>query len=443
MGVLGDAANPFVYPPHLLATAAAVLRAARWRVAGLDAVAQGLDADAVLERLPRSDVLVLPVSYGTQAADRAFLNRLRERQPLARVLAIGPALSYAQVDHVFSDLADALLMGEPELALPAAAARLLAGDLPPGRAVNPYTLAAEHYTPDGLLLDLDAVPMPAWELFHSQQQPYPFLSVLSSRGCPAGCGFCPYVAAQGDTLRSQSPARTADELVHVAQRYHVGHVMLRDPVFALDRNRVLAICSELRRRKSTVTWECESRPEHFDSRLLRAMHDAGCTTVKLGLESADPDVLMAVGRVADERAAEAVPGQRRRRGAGLPTGGHRLPGVRASRPALPDTGLGGAHRPVPAHPAPHPPARQGLPLVSGHCPAAGGRERPGRADPPAAGRRAAAAQPVAPRGAATAASFAWAGLLTVPGSYLRSGMSPDRACSHDAGSVGDRPASTA
>ncbi len=291
MGVLGDAANPFVYPPHLLATAAAVLRAARWRVAGLDAVAQGLDADAVLERLPKSDVLVLPVSYGTQAADRAFLNRLRERQPLARVLAIGPALSYAQVDHVFSDLADALLMGEPELALPAAAARLLAGDLPPGRAVNPYTLAAEHYTPDGLLLNLDAVPMPAWEFFHSQQQPYPFLSVLSSRGCPAGCGFCPYVAAQGDTLRSQSPARTADELIHVAQRYHVGHVILRDPVFALERNRVLAICSELRRRESTVTWECESRPEHFDSRLLRAMHAAGCTTVKLGLESADPDVL--------------------------------------------------------------------------------------------------------------------------------------------------------
>lgn len=305
MGVLSDAANPFVYPPHLLATAAAVLRRAHWRVAGLDAVAQGLDADGVLERLPRSDVLVLPVSYGTQAADRAFLNRLRERQPLARVLAIGPALSYAQVDHAFSDLADALLMGEPELALPAAAARLLAGDLPPGRAVNPYTLAAQHYTPAGLLLDLDALPMPAWELFHSPQQPYPFLSVLSSRGCPAGCGFCPYVAAQGNTLRSQSPARTADELMHLAQRYQVGHIFLRDPVFALDRNRVLAICSELRRRESTVTWECESRPEHFDGRLLRAMHDAGCTTVKLGLESADPAVLMAVGRVADEQAAEA------------------------------------------------------------------------------------------------------------------------------------------
>lgn len=305
MGVLGDGANPFVYPPHLLATAAAVLRRAHWRVAGLDAVHQGLDADATLARVPRSDLLVLPVSYGTQAADRAFLNRLREQKPLSKVLAVGPALSYAQVDHVFSDLADALLMGEPELALPAAAARLLAGDLAPGRAVNPYTLAADHYSPDGLLLDLDAVPMPAWELFHSPQRPYPFLSVLSSRGCPAGCGFCPYAAAQGNGLRSQSPARTAEELTHVSHRYQGSHIFLRDPVFALDRSRVLAICSELRRRGSTATWECESRPEHFDGRLLRAMRDAGCTTVKLGLESADPAVLLAVGRVASASAAES------------------------------------------------------------------------------------------------------------------------------------------
>ncbi len=305
MGVLGDTANAFVYPPHLLAAAGAVLRAAGWRAAGLDAVALGLDADATLERLPRCDVLVLPVSYGTQAADRAFLNRLRERKPLARVLAIGPALSYAQVDHVFSDLVDALLMGEPELALPAAAARLLAGDLAPGCTVNPYTLAPEHYTPDGLLATLDAVPMPAWDLFHGPGQADPFLSVLSSRGCPAGCGFGPYVAAQGSVMRCQSPARTAEELIHTVQRYQVAHIMLRDPVFALDRARVLAICSELRRQQNTATWECESRPEHLDGRLLRAMHGAGCTTVKLGLESADPDVLAAVGRVPDEAAAQA------------------------------------------------------------------------------------------------------------------------------------------
>lgn len=303
MGVLGDPANPFVYPPHLLATAGAVLRAARWRVTALDAVALGLDADATLAQLPASDVVVMPVSYGTQAADRAFLHRLRERKPLAKVLAIGPALTYAQVDHAFNDLVDGLVMGEAELALPAAASQLLTGQLAAGRAVNPYALNAAEYTPDGLLADLDALPMPAWELFQPRQSPYPFLSVLSSRGCPAGCAFCPYVAAQGNSWRAQTPARTAAEMVHTAQQHHAPHIFLRDPVFAHDRDRVLAICSELHRLGSTVTWECESRPEHFDPHVLRSLHRAGCTVIKVGLESADPDLLQALGRVRSEQAA--------------------------------------------------------------------------------------------------------------------------------------------
>lgn len=305
MGVSTTSANPFVYPPHLLASAAAVLRAAHWQVSGLDAVARGLDAAAVLEQLPAQGVLVLPVSYGTQAADRAFLNRLRERKPLVKVLAIGPALTYAQVDHAFSDLADALLMGEAELALPAAAKRLLQGELKPGRALNPYTLAPEHYTPDGLLSNLDALPMPAWQIYHSARTPYPFLTVLSSRGCPAGCAYCPYVAAQGNVWRAQSPPRTAAEMMHLVQRHHVTHLMLRDPVFAHDRSRVLALCAELRRIAFAASWECESRPEHFDAPLLRVLRAAGCTTIKLGLESADPAVLTAIRRVPDEQAAAA------------------------------------------------------------------------------------------------------------------------------------------
>lgn len=305
MGVTATPANPFVYPPHLLATAAAALRAAHWQVNGLDAVARGMDAAQVLDQLPAQGVLVTPVSYGTQAADRAFLNRLRERKPLLKVLAIGPALTYAQVDHVFSDLADALLMGEAELALPAAATRLLDGELPVGRAVNPYTLAPQHYTPDGLLNDLDAAPMPAWQVFHNRRHSYPFLSVLSSRGCPAGCAYCPYVAAQGNVWRAQSPARTAAEMVQAVQRHHAAHLMLRDPVFAHDRSRVSALCAELRCVQFSATWECEGRPEHFDAHMLRTLRAAGCTVIKLGLESADPDVLTAIRRVPDEHAAAA------------------------------------------------------------------------------------------------------------------------------------------
>jgi radical SAM superfamily enzyme YgiQ (UPF0313 family) len=305
MGALAEAAGGFVYPPHLLATCAAVLRQGQWRVCALDAVAAGLGVDATIDRLPAAEIMVLPVSYETLAADRVFLNRLRERKPLLKVLAIGPALRYPQVAHGLNDLADLLLAGEPELAALAAARHLLTGDVRPGAAVNPYTLAHAAYQPDGMLANLDALPMPAWDVFLKAGHSYPFLSILSSRGCPAGCRFCPYVAAQGSAFRAQTPQRTVNEIIYLAQRVKVSHIMFRDPVFAYDRSRVLAVCADLRQRQPGVTWECESRPEHFDERLLRAMQAAGCTTIKVGLESADPELLQAIGRVASARAAVA------------------------------------------------------------------------------------------------------------------------------------------
>lgn len=303
MGVLAEEERGFVYPPHLLATAAAVLRQARWRVAGMDAVAAGLNSEQTLDRLPPADVLILLVSFATLAADRAFLNRLRERKPLLKVLAIGPALRYPQVSHGLNDLVDLLVAGEPELALPAACRHLLAGDVRPGMAINPYTLAEAAYHPDGTLINLDSVPMPQWDVFLKTGPGYPFLTILSSRGCPAGCAYCPYTAAQGGHFRAQTPLRTVNEMVILSERTKATHVMFRDPVFAHDRNRVLAVCAELRQRRLNLSWECESRPEHFDSRLLHTMHAAGCTVVKIGLESTDPDLLVAMRRVPDEQAA--------------------------------------------------------------------------------------------------------------------------------------------
>lgn len=305
MGAHSEASGGFVYPPHLLATAAAVLRQARWRVMAFDAQAAGLDIEQTLARLPAVDALVLPISYATVASDRAFLNRLREVKPLVKVLAIGPALRYPQVVHALNDLADLLLAGEPELALPAALRHLLAGDVRPGTAVSPYPLAHDHYLPDGYLADLDALPMPAWDVFLKAGHSYPFLSIISSRGCPAGCRFCPYVAAQGPEFRAHTPARTVDELAYLQERFRPPHIMFRDPVFGHERSRALTICAEIRRRRLAISWECESRPEHFDGRLLRAMHAAGCTTIKIGLETTDPELLVAIGRVPDESAALA------------------------------------------------------------------------------------------------------------------------------------------
>jgi len=89
----------------------------------------------------------------------------------------------------------------------------------------------------------------------------------------------------------------------LAAQFHPPRLIFRDPVFARDREQVVALCRALREARFAVPWECESRPEHFDAPLLRSMKEAGCRVIKLGLETADAELLVALRRVPDELAA--------------------------------------------------------------------------------------------------------------------------------------------
>lgn len=195
--------------------------------------------------------------------------------------------------------ADHLLEGEPERALPVAASHLLEGDAL-SWALTPRSLGAQGYRDDGLLIDLDALPFPAWERLPWRS--YHYLTILSSRGCTGTCRWCPYVVAHGRAFRACSAQRVVDELAHLVKTYTPSRIVFRDPAFAHDRERVEAICEGILRHRRldpgrNLLWECESRPEHLDAALLRRMSLAGCIGVKVGLETLDAGLLGTLGRL--------------------------------------------------------------------------------------------------------------------------------------------------
>ncbi len=301
-GGLGSLASAggFAYPPHMLAACAAALRREGTSCHLVDAVGAGWSPAQTLAEIPMGGIAVVQVGYRTREADAAFLAALRARDPAARVLLIGPDAG----DPMWLErgLGDAVLLGEPELALPAAIQALRAGAR---GALTPRALGVPGYDARGWLVDLDALPYPAWEL--TPWRAYGFLSLFSSRGCPDGCRYCPYVVALGDRVRARSVEGVLAEMRWLAERFAPPRVLFRDPVFARERARVLALCAGIRRMGLRLAWECESRPEHFDRELLAAMRAAGCTTVKIGVESADPELLVRLGRVADiDQAREYV-----------------------------------------------------------------------------------------------------------------------------------------
>ncbi|NLE75169.1 MAG: radical SAM protein [Chloroflexi bacterium] len=294
LGVLEPGAGGFCYPPLTLAYAAAVLQAAGLPMQVVDAVGEGLDMGAAVQRVDdRAALCVVQASWGTRSADAGFLQALRADRPGVRVLLLAAALEQWD-DGRLTSLADAWLLGEGEWATALAAQAVVDGAR---GALTPAALGLPGCSADGRRLDLAGLPRPAWDLL--PWAGYPFLTALGSRGCPDACTYCPYVVGQGRRFRPRPPAEVAEELVWLARRFGPRRVILRDPVWARDGERAAEIADRLARADVGLAWECESRPEHLaDRALLRLLRRAGCTSVKVGVESTDGPLLARLRRVA-------------------------------------------------------------------------------------------------------------------------------------------------
>jgi len=297
LGVVYPTPEAFLYPPHTLAVAAASLRDAGFQVRAFDGVVSALPPDLGL-----ADAIAVFVSWASLGTDVAFIAELRA-QTSARLLAFGPAMRSVGQDVLDRSAVDAVLVGEAEGFMHTAIQALLDGSAANSpQLVSPQAVQAHGYDGQGLIEDLDRLFFPAWELLPHTR--YPLLTVLSSRGCPDLCTYCPYAAAQGRHFRTRSVPNILAELTLLQQRFQPARLVFRDPVFAHQRERVVELCTAVLDARLSLNWECESRPEHFDRELLTLMQRAGCRWVKVGLETTDATLLQRLKRVTSAEQAE-------------------------------------------------------------------------------------------------------------------------------------------
>jgi radical SAM superfamily enzyme YgiQ (UPF0313 family) len=153
--------------------------------------------------------------------------------------------------------------------------------------------------------ELDKLPFPKWELLPYQRYSIPrssttaavpFLPMLTSRGCPFGCHYCPYPVGQGLPWRHRSPKNVVDEIEHLIKDLGIQYILFRDPMFSIRLDRVNEICSEIQRRGLVFKWKCETRPDCLNEETIRAMAAAGCDGINFGVESAEVEIQANVGR---------------------------------------------------------------------------------------------------------------------------------------------------
>jgi radical SAM superfamily enzyme YgiQ (UPF0313 family) len=120
--------------------------------------------------------------------------------------------------------------------------------------------------------------------------------VLSKRGCPFDCIYCPCPHIEGKDFHCASPEQVADEVVRLSAA-GFRDIEFVDNVFNLPVEHALAVCRAIARRRPPVRLHThELNPAFVDDELLTAMEQAGFASVALTAESASATVLTSLGK---------------------------------------------------------------------------------------------------------------------------------------------------
>ncbi len=131
----------------------------------------------------------------------------------------------------------------------------------------------------------------------------PFISLYTSRGCPAMCTFCLWPQTHsGHRWRLRSADDVAAEMAYIKENFpEIKEVFFDDDTFNYQKARTIELCAKL--KPLNMTWSCTSRVT-TDYDTLKAMKDAGCRLLIVGYESGDPQILKNIKKGATVDMAE-------------------------------------------------------------------------------------------------------------------------------------------
>jgi len=286
--------------PNLgLAYIAAVLERDGFEVRVIDAAAENLSFDGVVERIRAFSPSVIGAGGQTPVSRRSMTIFARAKEELGQdvvTVAGGPHFSFADAESLaeYPQL-DVIVRGEGEETMSRLCKRVAAGEPLDGlRGISWRSDQGEVVrNPDRPpIADIDSLPFPAWHLFPVDKYHWvgnKLLAISSSRGCPYRCPYCiTWKVHRG--VRRRDPARIVEEMVWAKE--HFGHdtFFFQDDASFLVREQLEGFLDELEQCGETLYWYYETREDVFLSfrDLWKRMKRHGLFKIVFGLESPDP-----------------------------------------------------------------------------------------------------------------------------------------------------------
>ncbi len=288
--------------PEYLLIAAQILIDQGHDVTFVEAAAQNFTPEQSYEIVTafKPDLLVIHATTPSIYNDIEQAKIIKERTK-CRVAFVGQHVT-AEPDNTFEisfGVVDYVLKGEYDYQL-----RDLAKGIEPSKIGGMVWHDGQRvvHNPAGPTVNVAELPFPAWQLIKPEWYPdggkkFPFLTLITGRGCNNACTFCrdPQLM-YGFKLRNRSAMQVVDEMEYDLKIHpQIREIMFETDTFAADNEHVKTVCEEIIRRgiNKKITWSCNMRV-NTDLEMLPLMRESGCRMLMTGFEFGYDDGLAAV-----------------------------------------------------------------------------------------------------------------------------------------------------
>ncbi len=298
------------YYPYYLAYATGVLEESGYKVKLVDAVANEWGREETIEFVKKfkPELIVMDTSTPSIYNDMEIANILKkELGEGVHICLVGTHVTAMSEWTLKNCMADSVCIGEYDYTV-----RDLAGALENGKSLQKVKGIAYkernkilRTEKRELIKNLDELPWVS-EVYKRQfgkkgilkyfyaSLLWPEVTILTARGCPFNCSFCPIPFKH--SYRARSVKDVLDEFEFIQNELpYVKEVMIEDDTFPVSKHRTIEFCKEKIRRGIKLTWSCNARVD-TDFETLKWMKKAECRLLCVGFESPEQQGLDAVNK---------------------------------------------------------------------------------------------------------------------------------------------------
>ena len=290
-------------PPYSLLSVATVLDAEGLDVCFLDAQAEKISWDEICRRAQNADAVVISTSTMTVNEDAELIRLLKKCNSKILSLAFGSHPTFLSQDTLSKGGIDICVRHDPEFIIRDVLKRYFSLENGDWQNVNGISFRdangnVVNNPPDTPINSLDQLPFlkteflpPNIDYFNPIVRKMPYITTITSRGCPAECTFCTVPYFYGKRIRVRSEQGVINEIKHYLRKGY-REIYFRDETFTFSRKRTLRICYLLRENGlSNTPWICNARIGTVDREILLEMKNSGCHFIKFGIESGVQEIL--------------------------------------------------------------------------------------------------------------------------------------------------------